>query len=428
MRTSRYPFLMRLFLALCFLFPGITPARQTEGRETSAQGGSSANALELHLGSAYELLKEEKYSEAEKEFRAVLALNPSLPLRARFPLGVALFEQQKNAEARREFQTVRNEVGDQPGISYYLGRIDLAEQNYKDAVINLEKASAHPPFPDTALYLGLAYLRSGSTRDAEKWLKQAAETDPTDSRAQFELGKLYRKEGRTAEAKEAFSRLQKMRSRSDKLSQLKYQCGQQLDRGPSEKAPACDQLYDPNDADLLTSLGVLYGQHGRLENALKPLQRAAELEPRSPQMQYNLAYTYYQLRRFQEARSTLEPAARQWPDLFSVSALYGAVLWNLGETKAAYETLEHAHNLNSGDASTTSLLSQCSLQLAQESEKAGQDLAALRYLQEAASLVPTDAEPHLRMAAIYRRIGQPEQAKQEEQKAEEIAGAPKSKP
>jgi Flp pilus assembly protein TadD len=36
-------------------------------------------------------------------------------------------------------------------------------------------------------------------------------------------------------------------------------------------------------------LGTIYGEHGDLEAALKPLQRAAELVPQSPQMQYNVA-------------------------------------------------------------------------------------------------------------------------------------------
>ena len=413
---------------MVFLLPGVLQSRQSGGRDISSQSRSSANALELHLGTGYELLKEEKYPEAEKELRAVLAINPGLALRARFPLGVALFEQHKNAEARSEFEIVRRDAGDQPGIFYYLGRIDLAEQNYKGAVENLERVSEHPPFPDTAFYLGIAYLQTGSAQDAEKWLKKATETNPTDSRAEYELAKVYHKLGREAEAKKAFALSEELKARSDKLSQLKYECGRELDRAPQEKTPACDHLYDPNDAELLTALGILYGQHGELEKALKPLQKAAELAPRSPQMQYNLAYTYFQLKRFEEARGSLEPAAQHWPDLYSLSALYGAVLWNLGDTNAAYETLRHAHELNSRDASTTSLLYQCTMQMAAQSETAPQDSDALRYLEEAAALAPAEPEPHKLMAAIYRRTGQTAQAKQEEQKAEAVAGTPKSAP
>jgi tetratricopeptide (TPR) repeat protein len=408
-------------LPLLLLLPGnaypLLASRPSQSHTQSPPGDS----LETHLGKGYEALKQEKYEEAEKEFRSALAIDPSMTLRARFPLAVALFEQHKSADARREFEAVRHANGDQPGVLYYLGRIDLEEQNFKGAVANLAKASGQPPFPDNAFYLGLAYLKLGSNQNAEKWLKKATELNPADSRALYELAKLYRKGGREEEAKQAFQRSKEIKTQSDKLSQLKYACGQELDHGPNGPAPSCDRLFDPNDADQLTTLGILYGQHGLLGKSLKPLERAAELAPQSPQIQYNLAFTYYQLQRFEEARKSLEPAAQRWPDLFPVSALYGAVLWNLGDPKAAYETLVHAHQLNPQDASATALLYQSTLELASQEEKAGSDSQAIRYLQEAAGLVPADPEPHQQLAAIYRRTGQPEKANHEEQKAAALA-------
>ena len=172
---------------------------------------------------------------------------------------------------------------------------------------------------------------------------------------------------------------------------------------------------------MLTALGILYGQHGQLEKALPPLQRAAELAPKQPQMQYNLAFTYFQLRRFQEAREPLAQAVERWPDLFPLNALYGAVLWNLGEISPAYQALHRAHQLNSQDAGTSALLYQSALAMAQRSEEAHADSEAPRYLQEAAALAPNDATPHERMAAIYRRLGKTGLAEEEERKAAEVA-------
>src|SRR6202035_3984027 len=54
------------------------------------------------------------------------------------------------------------------------------------------------------------------------------------------------------------------------------------------------------------------------------LQRAAELAPQSPQMQYNLAFTYYELKRFEEARQPIAKAVQRWPDIFQLNSLYGA--------------------------------------------------------------------------------------------------------
>jgi Tfp pilus assembly protein PilF len=406
---------------LLFLSPGISLGWQAPGQNVHSQSSSKADSLEVHLGNGYEALRQESYEVAEKEFRAALAIDPGLVMRAQFPLAVALFEQHKSVESRHEFEAVRSAAGEQLGVFYYLGRLDLEERKYNGAVANLNKASAHPPFPDTAFYLGLAYLKQGSNSDAEKWLKKAIELNPDDSRAEYELATLYRKEGRQEEAQQSFRRAREIKARSDKQSQLRFECGRELDSGPSEKSTSlCDQLYDPNDAEKLTALGVLYGQHGELDKALKPFQRAAELAPQSPQMQYNLAFTYYQLKRFEDARGPLEGAVRRWPDLFPVNALYGAVLWNLGEVLPAYQALRRAYQLNSQDTATATFLYQCTLELAKRSEKAAVDSEALVYLKEATSLAPTAPEPHQRMAVIYKRTGRTEQANEEVRKAEEL--------
>ena len=85
----------------------------------------SPDTAEAHLGKGYDALKQDRYEVAAAEFRAALAIDPSLVLRAQFPLAVALFEQHKSAEARHEFEAARREVGDRPNILYYLGRLDI---------------------------------------------------------------------------------------------------------------------------------------------------------------------------------------------------------------------------------------------------------------------------------------------------------------
>ena len=180
------------------------------------------------------------------------------------------------------------------------------------------------------------------------------------------------------------------------------ECRQKLDQGLREEARAvCEQLYDPDDADKLTELGTIYGQYGDLQAALKPLRRAAELAPQSPQMQYNLALTYYRLNQFEQAREALANSVKRWPDLFQLTSLYGAILAKLGQDLPAYQALQHAHQLNPQDQETANLLYATTFGLAQKSKSAGQYAESLRYLEEASSLRPQEAEPHRRMAEIY---------------------------
>ena len=130
-------------------------AKPTKPRTANHPVGET---IESHLGKGYDALKQDSYSVAATEFRAALRLDPELTLRARFPLAVALFELHEPAEARKEFGAVHKEVGDHPNILYYLGRLDLEERKFSGAIANLNEAAVKPPFPDTAYYLGFAYL------------------------------------------------------------------------------------------------------------------------------------------------------------------------------------------------------------------------------------------------------------------------------
>ena len=323
------------------------------------------------------------------------------------------------AEARREFEAVRREVGDHPNVTYYLGRLDLQDQNFAGAVRNLRKAIEKPPFPDTAYYLGFACFKLGDLASAEKWLKAAVELNPNDSLAQYQLGLVYRKQGREEEAAKALASTAEIRRKDAGDSQLKLECAKKLEQGSREEARAiCQKLYDPTDAEKLTALGTLYGQHGDLEAALDPLRRAAELEPQSPQMQYNLAFTYYRMERFDDAREPLRKALERWPDLFPLKSLYGAVMLKLGDDLAAYQALRGAHEINPQDPRTVGLLYETTLALARKSQAAKQYSEALRYFDEAANLRPEDPEPHRGLAEVYTLLGRTAEAAAEQKKAE----------
>src|SRR5436305_392866 len=154
MRAGLSPLRVKLLLsALAFVL-----GAQIGAPQTGSAAQAPAQSIDAHLGKGYDALKQDRYDEAIQEFRSALAADPSLVLRARFPLGVALFEAHRADEARQEFETVRREVGDHPNVSYYLGRLDLDSLEYAGAIEHLSKAVIKPPFPDTDYYLGFAYF------------------------------------------------------------------------------------------------------------------------------------------------------------------------------------------------------------------------------------------------------------------------------
>jgi tetratricopeptide (TPR) repeat protein len=384
----------------------------------AASSKPADSAAEVHLGNGYEALKYDRYEIAVTEFRAALQSDPKLVLRAQFPLAVALFELHRFAEARQELEAVRKETGDHPNISYYLGRVDLDDRDFPGAIKNFTQAVSNPPFPDTAYYLGYAYAKQGDLVHAEEWLKKASEITPRDSRVQYQLGLIYRKQGHEDDARKALTLSEDLRRRDSNESKIRLDCGKALEQGPREQAHAiCDQLYDPDNADKLTELGTLYGGHGDVEAALKPLQRAAELSPQSPQVQYNLAYAYFQLNRLEDSRAALAAIIKRWPDLFQLNALYGAVLFKLGDDMSAYPILHRAQQLNPQDPATIEFLYATNLRLASKSHESQNYAGSIRYLKEASELKPNDPGPHQLLAEVYRQTSRPEEAAAEEQAA-----------
>lgn len=410
-----------LALGMLVLAPFLLCVSNAGAQSAQQNAPASPDNAETHLARGYDALKQDRYDAAVTEFRAALALDPKLVLRAQFPLGVALFELHRPEEARKEFEAVRRETGDHPNILYYLGRLDLEDRKFDSAIQNLSQAAAKPPFPDTAYYLGFAYFKNRDFGSAEKWLKQAAEADPRDARIPYQLGLVYRQQGREEEAKQAFALSDSLHQQDDREGRLRVECGQKLDQGPRDEArKTCEQLYNPDNAEKLMTLGTIYAQHGDLEDALKPLQKAAELQPQSPQMQYNLALAYFQLNRFEDARAPLAAALKRWPDLFQLNALYGAVLFKLGENAEAYHALEHSHQLKPDDALTRDMLYDTTMRLAATDQQAKRYSEALRYLAEASKLRPQEPEPHRRMAQVYKLTARNTEAAAAQQEADRL--------
>ena len=239
MGSMRFPKRIMLIAGISFL---LLSYRFGRAQQTNEPQPAAAEPAATHVGKGYDALKQDRYEEAITEFRAALAIDPSLVLRARFPLAVALFEAHQNDEARQQFEQVRREVGEHPNIVYYLGRLDLDNLDFAGAIRNLNKAVLKPPFPDTAYYLGYAYLKQGDLPNAEKWLKEAARLNPRDSRIPYQLGSVYRKQGHPEKAKQSMTLAQQLKQRDTEESRIKTECGEKLQEGPQAGLEPCRHL------------------------------------------------------------------------------------------------------------------------------------------------------------------------------------------
>ncbi len=401
---------------VCVCLALAVPVSSSRAREEKAASGTP----ESHLGKGYEYEQHDRFQEAAKEFQAALALNPALP-RARYQLAVCYFALGQRREARGEFERLRQETGGDSSVLYYLGRLDLLDGDPESAIRRLQSVVAEPPFPDTAYYLGSAYRKKGDLKSAETWLRKAAEMDPRDFRIYDHLARVYQKAGRRQEAEQEYARSSELREYYNEATRQAVGCSNELETQPLEKARlACEKLFEPDDPDKLTTLGMLYGQHGKYVEALPPLERAAKLDADSSETQHNLGLTYFRLRRYAAAREPLEKAVALRPDFFGSNALLGATLYALGEDEGAFRALERAHRLNPQHQDTADLLFKVADLLGRKSCTEKHYSTCLDYLRKATEVGPGDAGIHRRLAKVYELLGQREQAEIESREADRL--------
>jgi len=357
-----------------------------------------------HIGKGYELVQNQRFAEAAQEFREALKLDPG-EVNARYQLAVCLFALGDRDQSRQEFERVRAATKDDPAVTYYLARLDLLAGDNAAAVRRLERVAAAPPFPDTAFYLGSAYLATGNVVNATKWLRKAAQTDPRDFRTHYRLARALQQTGQRAESEKEYALSTELRESYNETARQSTACTQALQTQRIAEARAlCNRIFDPTDPDKLTMLGMLYGENGKYEEAIEPLKRAAELDPGSFEVYHNLGLTYFRLRRFAEARAPLEKAVSLRPDFFGSNAILGATLYSLRDDEAAYRVLEFAHRLKPEEADTTELLFRVSVILGDKHAAAADYAGGLRFFEKAAELRPADPELRNRVAEIKKRI------------------------
>lgn len=325
-------------------------------RAAMPQAPKAATAAASFAGKAVRLMQERRYSEAAIEFEQALVADPAVD-NVRIQYATCLFAQERNDEARRQFEILRQRRGDWPGLEYYLGLLDFRASDFPSAIRRLQPLKADPAFPKASFYLGLAYQSSGQTVAALENLERAAKDNARDPQVHYRLGRLYSLNARASDADREY-KLYRDLDESQRLAEdYGNACITALRAQPLDQARTiCQRIEDTNDSKKMTLLGHLYSQAGAFADAVTPLRRAAELDPGSFDAWNDLGISLYSLRRYQEAVTPLRRAAALNPRFFDTLNMLAATLHDLGDDVAALPVLERAHALNPDDAGVNGAL------------------------------------------------------------------------
>ena len=198
--------------------------------------------------------------------------------------------------------------------------VALADLNrQEEAVAAFREALAHSPNDTNSNYnLGMSLLVLGRQDEAHDAFKRSLVLQPTFMKALSLLGRWEMEAGRLDTAGEYLKQLYEshpdLPEARQMLARWNLLSGQVAEK--KNDLNAVEEYYraaaalDPGRAELQVTLGVFYLVHGRVNDALAPLEAFHKLQPNDPQSSLFLGQVYAQLGRADEARRVLTEGER----------------------------------------------------------------------------------------------------------------------
>ena len=349
---------------------------------------------------------------------AVRLLNSVPALVTQHPEAVAAlarsYYQIKNSSAAR--QTLRSLLQDKaPAEALYLGGQTALEGEDFATAEDLFTA-AKPGYPDHAklgYFLAFSRYRGGKFRDCQDTVLDTLAAAPPTRDLYTLLGWCYAQQDKIRESTEAFDRAVAL----DPANETTYlDLGTiLLDHRKDELALALGRetaTKFPSSYRALMLRGIAEADLGYLTDAVKSFELAVELNPDSPEPNYDLAVIQSLAGFAHDALGTLERGMKKFPRDAPHYQEYAALEVERGEEgdaeaeARAYEALYRAISLDSTLAKPHLLLGRLEL-------KNNRPEQAVREFETAAKLDPHEGTVHLALSRAYTRLGVPDKAAKE---------------
>jgi tetratricopeptide (TPR) repeat protein len=153
--------------------------------------------------------------EAIAEFQAAEKVAPHEP-NVHFGLGYLLWTQHKYQDAAQEFQAELEGDPSHAQALAYLGDTEIKLEQTAQAQATLEKAVGLPGATRLAwLDLGIVLADEGRNDEAEADFKHVIQMDPNQVEGHWRLARLYKAEGKTADAQAEFAKSSALHEKQD---------------------------------------------------------------------------------------------------------------------------------------------------------------------------------------------------------------------
>jgi len=223
--------------------------------------------------------------------------------------------------------------------NYYLGRIAQNQKEEKQAVAYYLRVQTSDYQFDAQLRIGILLAPLGKPDEGLAKLEALAENQTNWSfrvKAYLAQGEILRKQLRYKEGVEMYSRALQQNRDDTTLLYARGLMAEKVDRLDITEADLLKVISkEPDNADALNALGyTLADRTARYKEALKYIQRAAELVPDDPAILDSLGWVSYRLGKMDDAIKWLSKAFEKLEDA-EIAAHYGEVLWQTNQKDKA---------------------------------------------------------------------------------------------
>ena len=331
--------------------------------------GQATRASSKQRDAAIALQQEGQTIQAEAAWQAVLASHPD-DAEAWANIGVLESQQQHFSQAVRDYRRALVLNPSMPGLRMNLGLALFKAGDMKDAaqVFTLLYRRASPDSPEAQrlrILIGMADYGAGSWAGAVVWLRGAMARDPQDLPYRLVLAHAC-------------------------LWSKQYQCV--LD--------VYHQILSLNaesaEADMLA--GEAYDEMRDHEDAIQQFRNAVKADPRVPGVHFGLGYLLWCQSQFQDAAQQFQLEVANTPHDAQSVAYWADSEVRLNQMETARPLVEGALKLNPKQE-----LPWLDLGIIDAVEGHNED--ALRNLDTAARLAPSDVQVHWRLARLYQAMG-----------------------
>ena len=346
---------------------------------------------------------------------------PTGSIQELYSAGSQALNQGNLSAAEKYFQAVLARQPQDPGSNANLGVIYMRRRQWPAALRYLRRAQRlAPKVPGVRLNIGLVHYRRNDFQSAVPAFESVVRDQPGSQQARYLLGLCYFFLNRYSDAVQSLDTIWPQESENmNYLYVLGIAAGKAKKKDVEERALGRMVQVGQGSPEFHLLMGKAYLNRQEEDKALSEFQHAASGDFRLPFLHFNMGLAYLRKQDYEHARDEFLNDIAVEPDVAFNYGQLGQVYSLLGNDDKAEAAFREALRRDS-------TLADSFIGLAKVYQKKGKYAEALKALDSAGKLEPTNYSVHYLKGQVLRRMGQIKRATAEVELASQMMNARRS--